>query len=93
MDVETFKAIIEHGGGEDKVIAITFDNAASESFTHTPYSHDKYLIENISCLKLSSHDINNRYFHVYKPLDSIQAIHFASEYSDRTRYDSQTSKG
>lgn len=95
MDLETFKAVIEAGGGEDKVIAITFDNGASESFVNPnkPYTHDHYLDEATSCLKFVGMDLRRNYFYVWKPLDTVQAIHFASEYHKRTDYDSQTVRG
>lgn len=92
MDVSTFKAIIEANGGEDKVIAITFDNSAAETFVRFehPYSHAEYLDEANSCLKLKSRDIQNREFLVVKPLETIQSINFALSPWNRMAYDGQS---
>lgn len=92
MDLETFKAVIEKNGGESRVIAITFDNSSGVTFVDgwKPYTHAEYLDEENSCLRIPSTDVGNRTFYVVKPLDTIQAIHFASLSHSRTDYDKAT---
>lgn len=92
MTSTEFKAIVEANGGEDKVIAITFDNSAGLTFTraHNPYTHAEYLMEDINCLRMVGMDIRKNHYYVVKHLDNIQAIHFASERNVRTDYESQS---
>lgn len=92
MTSAEFKAIVDANGGENKVIAITFDNSAGITFTrpHNPYTHAEYLMEDIDCLRMIAFDIRNNPYYVVKHLDNIQAMHFAHERHVRTDYESQS---
>lgn len=92
MDVAGFKSIVEANGGEDKVLAITFDNSSGKTFTHAhePYSHAEYLDEANECFKFPHFDLGGNLFYVIKPVECIQAIHFVGPNNKRTDYDKQT---
>ena len=95
MTSAEFKAIVEANGGESKLIAIGFDNSANMTFVKpsNPFTYAEYLMEDIDCLKMPSHDIRGNNFWCVKHLDNIQSICFADQYHSRTDYESQTVSG
>jgi hypothetical protein len=98
MDISTasdFRAYINAHGGESQVIAITFDNTASQSFAgdHPKFTFDEYLNDECDCLDMPGMDILGNVYIVSKQLSNIQAIHFAADGHKPEEYDPKTSVG
>ena len=94
MDLETFKAAIEAGGGESQVISIGFDNNTIVKFVDPVnpdgYKHSLHLLEDIRCLKFYERDLIGNMFIVLKPLDTVQTISFACPGVPRAIYENQS---
>jgi hypothetical protein len=74
MDINVFKAIVTKVG-ENKILAIGFDNSTRKCFTtDAPFSMAKHYDVETNCLVFDEHDTRKVNFKVWKNITDIQSV-------------------
>lgn len=89
MTLDEFKATVNHYG-EDKVLAIVFDNSGRHVFLgDNKFSIAKNVVESIDSLQFVETDVRGVEYLSVKHIENIQGMIFASPNTDMDKIDSR----
>lgn len=84
--VESLRALVTKAGGEELVLGVMFNNAYRFMFTSEPFSFEKFIDDELNLFVLPHMDSTRVPYVVYKPIEYVEAVIFAKDVKDISKF-------